>query len=288
MSLRYTHVDVFADSPFSGNALPVFLDPGSLSAAQMLRITQELRQFETIFLWSTEDTATWRARVFDLHGELPFAGHPVLGAAAVLHRLISPEASARTWSIDLSGRIVRVDTSTAGAGYTAVIDQGEPEFLGTLSDRSCAAEAFGLTVDDLSERLPLDVVTTGLRYLIVPVRPGALERASVRGDLTELVTGAGAEFAVLFDDKRSEVRHWDNDGRLEDVATGSAAGTIGAYCLRHGLRSGDREFALHQGRFLGRPSVLRVLPKGTRDHIESVCVGGNVAFTGTGTIEMPT
>ena len=83
--LEYHHVDVFAPRPFSGNSLTVFLDAGSLHPSQMLRITQEMRHFESIFLSSAEAPNTYYAQVFDSTGELAFAGHPLLGAACVLH-----------------------------------------------------------------------------------------------------------------------------------------------------------------------------------------------------------
>ena len=121
--------------------------------------------------------------------------------------------------------------------------------------------------------LPMEVVSTGLRYLIVPVRPGALARARISRDITELLHGANAQFAVLLDETAVEVRHWNNDGIIEDVATGSAAGTIGAYRLRHGLVRGGDTFILNQGQFTGRPSKLRVLPEGDANRVETVKCG---------------
>ena len=85
MNLDYSHVDVFSRVPFGGNSLPVFPDAADLTAEQMLRITQEMRHFEAIFLQPTDQPGTVRARIFDLFEELPFAGHPIIGAAAVLH-----------------------------------------------------------------------------------------------------------------------------------------------------------------------------------------------------------
>ena len=86
-NLEFMHVDVFSRTPFNGNSLAVFPNSSALSTDQMLRITQELRHFETIFLEPTEQPDRVRARVFDLVEELPFAGHPIIGAAAVLHAL---------------------------------------------------------------------------------------------------------------------------------------------------------------------------------------------------------
>jgi trans-2,3-dihydro-3-hydroxyanthranilate isomerase len=113
-----------------------------------------------------------------------------------------------------------------------------------------------------------------------------LARARITVDITELVQGVNAEFAVLLDESAVEIRHWNNDGIIEDVATGSAAGAIGAYLLRHGRVRGGDTFILKQGQFTGRPSELRVCPEGSGDRVESVKVGGDVAFVGHGVIEV--
>ena len=113
-----------------------------------------------------------------------------------------------------------------------------------------------------------------------------LERARIPCDISELLRGVKAQFAVLLDEAALEVRHWNNDGIIEDVATGSAAGTIGAYRMRHGLVGGGETFMLHQGRFTGRPSTLRVQGEGKPDAVRTVKVGGDVAFVGRGMLEV--
>jgi PhzF family phenazine biosynthesis protein len=85
--LSYHHVDVFASRPYTGNSLAVFSQAGGLTTEQMDRITKELRHFESIFLEPAEESRAFRARVFDLIEELEFAGHPVIGAACVLHAI---------------------------------------------------------------------------------------------------------------------------------------------------------------------------------------------------------
>jgi PhzF family phenazine biosynthesis protein len=283
VSRAYSHVDVFSRVPFGGNGLPVFPDAADLTAGQMLRITQELRHFETIFLRPTDQPDTVRARIFDLFEELPFAGHPIIGAAAVLHKR-SEAGGARSWRFRLQSKTVEVRTEVSGGTYSGWLDQGAPEFLGTIDDDQIAP-ALNLAPDDLVPDLPMEVVSTGLRYLIVPVAPGALARARITRDITEMLHGFGAQFAVLLDESAVEVRHWNNDGILEDVATGSAAGTIGGYRLRHGLVRGGETFTLNQGQYTGRPSQLRVRPEGSAQNVESVKVGGDVSFVGYGTIE---
>jgi trans-2,3-dihydro-3-hydroxyanthranilate isomerase len=284
-AVRYSHVDVFSAEPYSGNSLAVFMDVPRVTVEQMLRITQELRHFETVFMESTVSPSTKRARVFDLFEELPFAGHPLLGAAAVLHRHTA-ELGARSWEIELAAKTVTVETERSANGYYAVLDQGAPRVSAPLSRDDIPSKAFTLSRSDLHRTLPPQVISTGLAYLIVPVASGALARAQIRGDITPLLRAVGAQFAVFFDETALEIRHWNNDGRLEDVATGSAAGTIGAYRLSHGLVRGGDSFVLQQGRYVGRPSLLCVQPEGSPESISTVRVGGDVAFVGTGTLEV--
>ena len=284
MLLEYSHVDVFSQRPYAGNSLPVFLDSRGLSTRQMLRITQELRHFETIFLESTDDPSVVRARVFDLFGELAFAGHPIIGAAAVLHHSLGREKR-RDWRVELSSKTVAITTTRTPTGYFGMLDQGRPEFLGPVAVAEWMTSAFGLKPDNLHPELPLEVVSTGLRYLIVPVVRGVLDRARIARDITEELRSVGAEFAVLLDEAALEIRHWNNDGIIEDVVTGSAAGTVGAYRLRHGLAPAGEVFMLNQGRFTGRPSTLRVQPEGTGEQVDCVKVGGDVALVGRGILE---
>jgi trans-2,3-dihydro-3-hydroxyanthranilate isomerase len=284
MLLQYCHVDVFSQRPYGGNSLPVFLDARGLSTKQMLQITQELRHFEAIFLESTDDQSVVRARVFDLFGELAFAGHPLIGAAAVLHHTLGQEKW-RNWRVELPRKTVTITTTRTPTGYFGMLDQGRPEFLRTVAAAERIAHAFNLGLEDLHPEMPLEVVSTGLRYLIVPLVQGVLGKARITRDITEELRSVGAEFAVLLDEAMLEIRHWNNDGIVEDVATGSAAGTVGAYRLRHALARSGEVFMLNQGRFMGRPSTLRVQPEGTCTQVDSVKVGGDVALVGRGILE---
>lgn len=285
MRFEYRHVDVFSPRPYCGNSLPVFTDARGLSAEQMLCITKELRHFEAIFLEPQTDCRGVCARVFDLSQELPFAGHPLIGAAAVLHEK-SQQIGECAWDFNLSGRRVAVVTKRTGTGYFGFLEQGTPEHFGPVKCAPWVAASFGLQEEDLRSDLPLEVVSTGLRYLIVPVVPGALERARIATDISANLRSVSAEFAVLFDESTLEIRHWNNDGVLEDVATGSAAGTIGAYRLRQELARAGETFVLNQGRFAGRPSKLLVQPEGTPGEVANVRVGGDVALVGRGELEL--
>lgn len=287
--MRYFHVDVFSGHPYSGNSLAVFPDAASLTGAQMGRITQELRHFESVFLareGAREDI--WQARVFDLVEELDFAGHPVIGAACVLHALHGADDD-ETWTLRLKARTVNVTTRRRGPGrYASILDQGPASFLGR-PDALDAASWFSLGADDLDPDLPAEIVSTGLRYLVVPVRGGALARARIALDLDEPLAALGAQFAYLLDAGTLEGRHWNNDGVVEDVATGSGAGCAAAYLRRHGRIGDGEEAVLRQGRFTGRPSEMTISADGQGEDVRSVKVGGEVAFVAEGRLqELPT
>jgi trans-2,3-dihydro-3-hydroxyanthranilate isomerase len=285
--MDFQHVDVFADEAFTGNSLTVFISDGSPAGGQLLTITQEFRHFESVFLTATRAADRWHARVFDLFGELDFAGHPVLGAAAVLHERLGG-IQARSWSIQLPAKSVRVETAALGAMmYRATMDQGRPDFgrRVTGADLAPVLRGMGLQPADLVARLDPAVVSTGLRYLLIPVSPAALARAAITvADFGERLGAVGAQFAYLLDPEQLEGRHWNNDGRTEDIATGSAAGVVGAYLARSGRVPANASFVLRQGRFAGRPSRLRVTPEGDAGTVTRVLISGDVALVAKGTL----
>ena len=287
--LEYIHCDVFAFAPYSGNSLAVFPDCADLTGNQMLSITQELRHFESIFLTPSEEDNRFSARVFDLVEELPFAGHPIIGAACVMHQMTdSTNGPKKAWTIELlGGREVSVITHRTGNQLKATLDQGRPEIIGTvpIDQVSKFAKAFNLQRADLVQNLPLEVISTGLRYLVIPVVSGLENARIVRPDLDNLLCQVNAEFAYLFDAVRFEGRHWNNDGVVEDVATGSAAGVIGAYALRHGLSQSGETISLKQGHFIGRPSEIDITAFGQAEDIERVEVAGAVSILGRGVLE---
>ncbi|MFB8757619.1 PhzF family phenazine biosynthesis protein [Streptomyces nigra] len=286
--MRFLHVNVFSDVPYGGNSLAVFPDATGLDPDQMLRITQELHHFESVFLFPSDAGAgpRIRARVFDLSEELDFAGHPVIGAAAVLHRLAGMGRPA-DWTLELKARTVRVRVRQDGRSYEGVLDQGAASFLGQ-PDIEGLASWFDLEPRDLHPDLPPQVVSTGLRYLIVPVRPGVLDRARIRFDLTEPLHQVGAQFAYLLDADELEGRHWNNDGILEDVATGSAAGCVAAYLRRHERLAAEETVTLRQGRHLGRPSSMTIGTYDIAPDRHGVRVGGHVSLVAEGHLtELP-
>lgn len=271
---NYFHVDVFATRSLTGNGLAVFLNTDEWSSSVMQSVTQEMRQFESIFLSNISATGA-TARVFTVDEELPFAGHPVLGAAAVLHRKLHAATLSRTWQLKLPSGQIEVTTTTSGNAYLAEMDQGEAVTGATLttSQLQPLLERLGLLVTDLAEDLPAQVLSTGLPYLVFPVRAESLSRSAIEGvDLEELLMSVGAKFVLVLDAAGREVRTWDNLGRVEDVATGSAAGPAAAYLFAHNFADPSDPLEIAQGRFAGRPSKLKI----TRRSLNRLSVSGEV------------
>jgi PhzF family phenazine biosynthesis protein len=258
----------------TGNGLTVFLGTDAWSAPVMQQLTQEMKQFESIFLSEITSTGA-RARIFTVEEELPFAGHPVLGAAVVLHRTQTPEAPSSSWVLKLPSGDVPVRTKKMDHHYRAEMNQGAAMFGRAISSAELQPilARLGLSSQDLATEPSARVLSTGLPYLILPVPPEALARAAISGsDLEVLLAALGAKFVLLLDVAGREMRTWDNLGRVEDVATGSAAGPAAAYLFSLGLADPSLPMELAQGRFAGRPSKIQV----RRDTFDRLLVSGEV------------
>ena len=263
LDLGYRHVDVFSRRALQGNGLVVVLDAEQLPATVMQELTREVRQFETAFLTGVDlPGRSARLRIFTAEEELDFAGHPVLGAAAVLHTLLPAPDTEEHWALAVAQRTVQVRTRGADRWVDATMDQGVavlgPPIAGDLAE--AYRDALNLAPGQLHPALPMQVASTGLPYLIVPVQRG-LDRARIsHPDFEGLLEASGAKFVYVLDPDRPEGRTWDNAGRVEDVATGSAAGPAAGYLLHHGVHPAGQPLLIHQGQFTGRPSTIEVRP----------------------------
>jgi trans-2,3-dihydro-3-hydroxyanthranilate isomerase len=282
-SVPFRHVDVFADRPYRGNGLIVMFCPTlDYSADQLRAVADEMRQFETIFVRTGDDSRTVDARIFTVEEELPFAGHPVIGAATAVHERLAPDSDSVDWTFVIAGRSIPVLSRRDSDYFSATMDQGRPTLGATVHDlRGQFAAALNLAPEHLAP-LPVQVVSTGLPYLIVPVTGDGLRQARiVAATFEEQLTEVGAKFVYVLDTQRREGRTWDNAGAVEDVATGSAAGPAAAYLHEHALLARDEPLHLRQGSFLGRSSTITV----TRDGEGHLWVGGSVRPVATGRLE---
>jgi len=259
--MKYYHVDVFTDKPYSGNGLTVFNDTHKLEKSLMQTITKEMRQFESIFL-SKIYSNTFRAFIFTMEEELGFAGHPVIGAAAVIHDLYSKEKDQNTWTIQLNAKSVVVKTVRYDSYYSAQMNQGKAEF-GTILTKEQEQDFLSylnLSNEDKFATLPFQVVTTGLPYLILPIDKKALSKVKVIvPDLANKLEQINAKFFYILNVENIQGRTWDNFGLVEDIATGSAAGPVGAYLVKNNLANLDEQIILKQGDFLERPSKIKIV-----------------------------
>ena len=280
MSRRFRIVDVFTEEPLSGNQLAVVLDAEGLEGPRMQAVAREFNFSETTFvLPSSRPGCDFRVRIFTPLIELPMAGHPTVGTTVVLHRegLIGRRA---TFELGVGPTPVELD----GRGH-AWMTQQAPEFGPEPADRPALAAALGLAASDLVAELPLQVVSTGNPFLLVPVVSiEALGRARPGYDRWEPVRTLipGHPAAYLFVPAEGETvrtRLFSPTLSSEDPATGSAAGPLGAYAARHlGLRS----LVVEQGVEIGRRSVIAVDASSERPR-----VGGPAVIVATGELDLP-
>jgi trans-2,3-dihydro-3-hydroxyanthranilate isomerase len=288
LRLNYHHVDVFSSKPLSGNGVTVFHLREALPIAVMQELTREMRQFESIFVLQEKGSQTVRAWVFTMEEELDFAGHPILGAAAALHEETMTGIREVCWTFQLNKKSFPVQTIRQDSHYRAEMDQGTCDFGAMLSPQESVPflEALNLGRDHLLDQFPLQIASTGLPYLLVPVDRDLDAARIIKPGFEKQLAQVGAKFVYVFDVNHKEGRTWDNDGRVEDIATGSAAGPAGAYLVAHGLVSSAQTIEISQGRFVGRPSILFVVAQTDDQGRISVKVAGDASLFASGQLDI--
>jgi len=285
-SVPYEIVDVFTDRPFTGNPLAVVFGAEDLAGAQMQALAREFNLSETVFVLppSPGTAATYRARIFTPNSELPFAGHPSVGAAVT--------ASAR--GLFPAGPVVQ--ECGAGllpvevSGSAATLTGGTPT-VGEPLDPGPLLAAVSLTAADLDPAAPPRVAGCGLAFPFLPVRPDAVARARV--------DPVAADAAI---DDSIDVFAWDAATRTahvrvfcpglavpEDPATGSAALGLGVWLVAGGLLppEGESAYTVHQGAELHRPSTLECVVTAAAGAAVTARVTGHVVPVARGEIAVP-
>ncbi|NER80609.1 MAG: PhzF family phenazine biosynthesis protein [Leptolyngbya sp. SIO1D8] len=266
-------VDVFAKSKLNGNGLTIFYDYGDISHDEMLSWTQEMRQFESIFVQSKKGKHI--AKIYTMDEELDFAGHPLLGLAYHLHEEFGSDEIYK-WVVQLNKGEVQLSSYWRDGEFIASMRQGQPKFLYTLTRSEEDALYSALNIPKNKEvKFGAEVISTGLPYVILPVIGNLDEIKFNVPDLTPLIEPLGAKFLYILDIKKIEGRTWDNYGSVEDIATGSAAGPVAAFLFKNGLTEND-SIILNQGRFLGRPSQILIKMYVRNSTLVDIEVSGNV------------
>jgi len=286
----FVQVDVFSSEPFLGNPLAVFPDGRGISDEQMQAIAREMNLSETTFVLpgdpSAERQRGVRVRIFTVQEELPFAGHPTLGTAFV----VRGASGAREVLLDLNvGRVpVRFEEIPGGPAF-GEMTQKQPEF-GPRHDREAVVRASGLRDGDIDPSLPIQTVSTGLPYTIVPLR-GLENMRTLQIDAkesAEYLQRSGGRFFYFVTRETVEAQARLHARMLfyngEDPATGSAAGCAAAWMVAHGVAKPDERVLIEQGIEMKRHSRIFVRAAQEDDRVVNVRVGGNVVETVRGEI----
>ena len=276
----FVKVDVFSSRPLEGNQLAVFLDARGLRDGEMQALAREMNLAETTFVLprpqAVEAKEGVKVRIFTVQEELEFAGHPTLGTAFVLRK-----PSQREVILDLKVGKIPVGFQELNGKLFGEMRQRDP-VMGSFHDKRAVALAAGLEPDAIDPGLPIQTVSNGLSFAIVPLRSLDVIRnfAPSWKRMAEYLEPTDAKF--LYFVTRETV---DPKARLharmifyngEDPATGSAAGCCSAWMVEHGVARPDERVLIEQGLEIRRPSRILVRASRTGNGIVNVRVGGNV------------
>ncbi|MFZ0319367.1 MAG: PhzF family phenazine biosynthesis protein [Candidatus Sulfotelmatobacter sp.] len=278
--LAMTQWDVFSSRPLEGNSLAVFSDGRGLTDAEMQSIAKEMNLSETTFILprdaGIERERGIRVRIFTVHEELPFAGHPTLGTAFALRG----QSGTQQIVLELNvGKVpVHFEDKAEGAAF-GEMTQIDPTF-GTQHDRETVARATGLRVKDFDDSLPIETVSTGVPFTVTPLKSLAvIQNLQVNLDrAAEYLEKSGGKFFYFV--SRETV---DPGARLharmlfyngEDPATGSAAGCTAAWMVAHDVAKPEERVLIEQGVEMKRPSRIFVRAARNDNRIVNVRVGG--------------
>ena len=266
MERRFYTLDVFTTTRFEGNPLAVVTDGDGLSERKMLAIAREMNLSETVFVQKpTEDRALARLRIFTTQEELKLAGHPVVGTWFLLAELgVVPAQEGHVRILQQTGAgILPVEIRFHdGRPEQVTMTQKDAAFRPAWVKKRALAAALGISLKDFDPKLELEFVSTGIFNLMVPLRNRAT-LGKIEMNMIELRRVLGNHgtmaycFALAPSDKAFArgMLPWE---LYEDAATGSAAGSCGAYLMRHGRLAAGRTLRILQGVEMGRPSQIEV------------------------------
>jgi trans-2,3-dihydro-3-hydroxyanthranilate isomerase len=298
---RYDHFDVFTDEVLTGNQLAVYLAPQGLRDEEMQLIAREMAFSETTFVFPPEASGTdFRVRIFTPQRELDFAGHPTIGTAFSLARAGKIRPGTRRVVLGEGIGPVPVDLEWENDELRfAWMYQLEPTYGKTIEDVESVAKSLGIDAADIrATGHPVQEVSCGATFLFVPIATRAavdrafLDRASMGSLLESLAMARRGVFlfsAEAGGDGATVYSRMLSFGVLEDPATGSASGPLGAYLVQHGIVPPERadRIVSRQGVKMGRPSRVHISLGLEGGRVKVVKVGGASAYVGEGTVHLP-
>jgi trans-2,3-dihydro-3-hydroxyanthranilate isomerase len=267
MERRFYTLDVFTTTRFEGNPLAVITDGDGLSADVMLAIAREMNLSETVFVQKpTEDNALARLRIFTTRQELKLAGHPVIGTWFLLAELgVVPAQEGGVHVLQQTGAgVLPVEIRfKEGRPQRVTMTQMEAVFRPAKINKKVLATALGVTPKDFDPKLDPEFVSTGVFNLMVPLRNRAsLAKISMNMIALRKLLGKNGTMAYCFTTNGSNGKVFSRGmlpwEQYEDAATGSAAGSLGAYLVRQSRLSPGHTLSILQGEEMGRPSHIAV------------------------------
>src|SRR5512146_320477 len=277
----YVQMDVFASRPLEGNQLAVFTDATGLSSEEMQALARETNLSETTFILpraaEVETAEGVKVRIFTTQEELRFAGHPTLGTGWYLAASRGVDAV----TLDLPvGKIPLEFRRDNGRLVFGEMRQKDPVF-GQIHDPETAAKALGLEVSELDPSAPVQTVSTGMAFAIVPLRSlKTLQTFSLYWPkAAEYLKRTDAKFFYLVCRETID-REATLHARMifyngEDPATGSAAGCCTGWAVRHGVLASEKQGMIEQGIEMLRPSKIYMRAKRENDFVVDVRIGGS-------------
>lgn len=266
---KYVVADVFTDKPLEGNPVAVFTDAAGLRASDMQRIAREMNLSETVFVSPRRGEGDFHVRIFTPVNELPFAGHPTLGAAVVLGA--RRVASRLTLETAMGAVPFTLQRDGDGAVRYATMEQPTPSWA-PYEHAAALLDGLGLA----RSTLPVEIYRNGPRHVFVGL-PTVEALSEVKPDLRILATlpdmaancfaGAGSCWRLRMFSPAY--------GVAEDAATGSAAGPLALHLIRHELVRFGQPIEITQGVEMGRRSVMRARIEGSLSQIGPIYVSGS-------------
>lgn len=287
--LSFVQLDVFTNRPLEGNQLAVFTDARGLTDREMQMLAKEMNLSETTFILprekSTEETQGVQVRIFTVSEELPFAGHPTLGTAWCLQQ----KSGSAEIVLDLKAGKVPVRFERRGPLLFGEMRQAVPIF-GAFHQREDVAKVLGLPVSELNGDLPIQAVSTGMQFIIVPFRSlETLQKLKISWPQMEPYLRRQTQptffyFVCPVTPTTLRARMVFYNG--EDPATGSAAGCCSAWAVHHGVLASDAQGVIEQGVEMGRPSEIYIRATKQGESVTNVRVGGHVVHVVDGVVTM--
>src|ERR1035437_2921835 len=291
-TFRFVQLDVFTSRPLEGNQLAVFSDARGLSDGEMQKLARETNLSETTFILprdaAIEQREGHKVRIFTVNEELPFAGHPTLGTAWYLRQ----HSSSDEIVLDLKVGKIPVHLEQRNGLLFGEMHQAEPQF-GAMHPHHVVAKVLGLPATELDESLPIQTVSTGMPFTMVPFRSLAtLQKLNVSWYQMAPYLATIGNPAFFYFVCRDTV---DPNATLhtlmicyygEDPATGSAAGCCAAWAVRHAVLEAEAQGLIEQGMETRRPSFIYIRAGKSGDAVTNVRVGGNVVQLVGGEVTM--